>query len=328
MNKKDNLTDIIKNIKNRFGSDAIMQLDESCKEKNNIDVISTGSLNLDISLGIGGLPKGRIIEIFGPESSGKTTIALHILSSLKETKKKCAFIDLEHALDIQYAKNIGVDISNMLFSQPNSGEEALEILELLIISKKIEVIIIDSVAALVPKAELEGKISDMHIGLQARLMSKVLRKITGYIKKNNVLVIFINQIRMKIGLLFGNPETTSGGNALKFYSSVRLDIRRISYIKKENEIVGNRVRIKIVKNKLSIPFKITEIDIFYNKGIIKEYEILDISEKINLIEKKGSWYKYNDQRIGQGKESAYLFLKKNKNITEHLVKKIKEYYKI
>jgi recombination protein RecA len=283
-----------------------------------IEAISTGSLGLDIALGIGGLPKGRIIEIYGPESSGKTTLALQVIASAQKTEGVCAFVDAEHALDPVYAKNLGVDVDKLLVSQPDGGEQALEIADTLIKSGAVDVLVVDSVAALVPKAELEGDMGDHHVGLQARLMSQALRKLTSSISKSNCMLIFINQIRMKIGVMFGSPETTTGGNALKFYSSVRLDIRRIGAIKDKDQIVGNQTRVKVVKNKVAPPFKITEFDILYGEGISKEGEIIDIGVSRAIVEKSGSWYSFNGNRIGQGRENAKKYLVENREISNEI----------
>jgi recombination protein RecA len=303
-------------IERNYGSGSIMRLGDNT----NIDIeaISTGSLGLDIALGIGGLPKGRIIEIYGPESSGKTTLALHVVASAQKSDGVCAFVDAEHALDPVYAKNLGVDVDKLLVSQPDGGEQALEIADTLIRSGAVDVLVVDSVAALVPKAELEGDMGDTHVGLQARLMSQALRKLTSSIAKSNCMLIFINQIRMKIGVMFGSPETTTGGNALKFYSSVRLDIRRIGAIKDKDQIVGNQTRVKVVKNKVAPPFKITEFDILYGEGISKEGEIIDIGVSRGVVEKSGSWYSFNGNRIGQGRENAKKYLIENKEVSDEI----------
>ena len=296
-------------IERTYGSGSIMRLgDDTIVD---IEAISTGSIGLDIALGIGGLPKGRIVEIYGPESSGKTTLALHVLSSAQKSGGTCAFIDAEHAMDPVYAKNLGVDVEKLLISQPDAGEQALEIADTLVRSGAVDVLVIDSVAALVPRAELEGEMGDSHVGLHARLMSQALRKLTSSISKSQCMVIFINQIRIKIGVMYGNPETTTGGNALKFYASVRMDIRRIAQIKDKDQIVGNQTRVKVVKNKVAPPFRITEFDIMYGEGISKEGEIIDLGSKIGVIEKSGSWYSYNSQRIGQGRENAKKYLMEN-----------------
>ena len=299
-------------IERNYGSGSIMRLGDNTTV--NIEAISTGSLGLDLALGIGGLPKGRIIEVYGPESSGKTTLALQVVASAQKKDGICAFIDAEHALDPVYAKNLGVDVDKLLVSQPDAGEQALEIADTLVKSGAVDVLVVDSVAALVPKAELEGDMGDSHMGLHARLMSQALRKLTSSISRSNAMVIFINQIRMKIGVMFGSPETTTGGNALKFYASVRLDIRRIGQIKDKDQIVGNQTRVKVVKNKVAPPFKITEFDILYGEGISKEGEIIDLGVAEGFVEKSGSWYSFNGNRIGQGRENAKKFLLDNKEI--------------
>lgn len=314
----------ITQIERLFGKGSIMKLGEKVMEK--VPVISTGSLALDIALGIGGLPRGRVVEIFGPEASGKTTLALQIISEAQKENGVAAFIDAEHALDISYARDLGVKIEELLLSQPDTGEQALEIAEILVRSGGVDVIVIDSVAALVPRAELEGDMGDAHMGLQARLMSQALRKLTATISKSNTLVIFINQIRQRIGVLFGNPETTTGGNALKFYASVRLDIRRVSAIKDGEEVIGSRTRVKVVKNKLAPPFKEVEFDIIFGKGISKEGDIIDIGTEIGLIEKTGSWYSYKDTKLGQGRENAKEFLRKNPEISKEIEEKIYQHF--
>ena len=296
-------------IERAFGKGSIMRLGQ--REVVDTPVISTGSIGLDIGLGIGGLPRGRIVEIYGPESSGKTTLALHVVAEAQKMGGTCAFVDAEHALDPVYAKKLGCDVEELLISQPDAGEQALEIADTLVRSGAIDVLVVDSVAALVPRAELEGEMGDTHVGLQARLMSQALRKLTASVSKSNTLVIFINQIRMKIGVMFGSPETTTGGNALKFYSSVRLDIRRIGSIKDRDEVVGNATRVKVVKNKVAPPFKQVEFDIMYGEGISKTGELLDMGVKAGVVEKSGSWFSYGDQRIGQGRENAKAFLKDN-----------------
>ena len=303
-------------IERNYGSGSIMRLGDNTTV--NIEAISTGSLGLDLALGIGGLPKGRIIEVYGPESSGKTTLALQVVASAQKKEGICAFIDAEHALDPVYAKNLGVDVDKLLVSQPDAGEQALEIADTLVKSGAVDVLVVDSVAALVPKAELEGDMGDSHMGLHARLMSQALRKLTSSISRSNAMVIFINQIRMKIGVMFGSPETTTGGNALKFYASVRLDIRRIGQIKDKDQIVGNQTRVKVVKNKVAPPFKITEFDILYGEGISKEGEIIDLGVAEGLVEKSGSWYSFNGNRIGQGRENAKKFLLDNKEIADEI----------
>ena len=299
-------------IEKQFGKGSIMKLGEDSIL--NVESISTGSLDLDIALGIGGVPRGRIIEIFGPESSGKTTVALHILAEAQKIGGAAAFIDAEHALDPSYARNLGVDIDNLIVSQPDTGEQALEITEALVRSGAVDVIVVDSVAALVPRAEIEGEMGDTHVGLQARLMSQALRKLAGSINKSKCVAIFINQLREKVGIMFGNPETTPGGRALKFYSSVRLDVRRIDSIKQGDQILGNRTRVKINKNKVAPPFKMAEFDIMYNEGISKVGNILDVGVREELVEKSGSWFSYKDTRLGQGRENAKQFLKDNMNI--------------
>ena len=320
-NKSKALEAALSQIEKSFGKGSIMKLGE--QENIEIPSISTGSLGLDIALGIGGLPRGRIIEIYGPESSGKTTLTLHVVAEAQKIGGTCAFVDAEHALDPAYAKRIGVDIDNLIISQPDSGEQALEIADTLVRSGAIDVLVVDSVAALVPKAELEGEMGDQHVGLQARLMSQALRKLTASVSKSNAIVIFINQIRMKIGIMFGNPETTTGGNALKFYSSVRMDIRRIGSIKDKENVIGNETRVKIVKNKVAPPFKTVDFDIMYNQGISREGEIIELGVQAGIIEKSGSWFSYNSERIGQGKENARQWLKDNPKIAEELINKIK-----
>ena len=306
----------ISQIDENFGKGSVMKLGQ--KAALNIESISTGSLGLDLALGIGGLPKGRVIEIYGPESSGKTTLALQVLAESQKTGGICAFIDAEHALDPIYAKKLGVKTEELLISQPDTGEQALEIADTLIKSGSVSVLVIDSVAALTPRAELEGEMGDHHVGLQSRLMSQALRKLTSSIAKTNTMVIFINQIRMKIGVMFGNPETTSGGNALKFYSSVRMDIRRIGAIKEKEQIVGNSTRVKVVKNKVSPPFKVIEFDLMYGKGISKSGELVDLGSKADIVEKSGAWYAYKGEKIGQGRENAKIFLEKNPKISAEI----------
>ena len=312
MDKLKSLESTISQIERNYGKGSVMRLGQ--KDKVEIETISTGSLSLDLELGIGGFPKGRIVEIYGPESSGKTTLALHALAESQKNGGTCAFIDAEHALDPVYAKKLGVDTDNMLISQPDNGEQALEIADTLVGSSAIDLLVIDSVAALVPRAEIEGDMGDSHMGLHARLMSQALRKLTGSIARSNTLVIFINQIRQKIGIMFGNPETTTGGNALKFYASVRLDIRRIGAIKDRDQIIGNQTKVKVVKNKLAPPFKTVEFDIMYGEGISKNGEIIDLAVKSGIIDKAGAWYSYNNDRIGQGRENAKIFLKDNNDI--------------
>ena len=309
-------------IERAFGKGSIMKLGQ--REAIEIESISTGSLGLDIALGIGGLPKGRIIEIYGPESSGKTTLALHVVAEAQKKGGACAFVDAEHALDPAYAKKLGVDIQNLLISQPDAGEQALEIADTLVRSGAIDVLVIDSVAALVPRAELEGEMGDSLPGLQARLMSQALRKLTASISKSNTLVIFINQIRMKIGVMFGSPETTTGGNALKFYASVRLDIRRIGAIKNGDDIVGNQTRVKVVKNKVAPPFKVVEFDILYGEGVSKVGELIDLGDKASIVEKSGSWFSYDGTRIGQGRENAKQYLRDHPEVAAAIEQKIRE----
>ena len=316
------LESAIGQIEKAFGKGSVMKLGTS-GENLDVQAISTGSLGLDIALGIGGLPKGRIVEIYGPESSGKTTLALHVVAEAQKTGGTCAFVDAEHALDPVYAKKLGVNIDDLLISQPDAGEQALEIADTLVRSGAISVLVVDSVAALVPRAELEGDMGDSHMGLQARLMSQALRKLTSSISKSNCLVIFINQIRQKIGIMFGNPETTSGGNALKFYASVRLDIRRIGAIKDKDDIIGNQTRVKVVKNKVAPPFRTVEFDIMYGEGISKNGEIVDLGVSADIIEKSGSWFSYNDQRIGQGRENVKNFMNENSEIAKEIEDKIK-----
>jgi recombination protein RecA len=306
----------LKQIERAFGKGSIMMLGEDSKAE--VEAISTGSIGLDIALGIGGLPKGRIIEIYGPESSGKTTLALHVVAEAQKVGGTCAFIDAEHALDPVYARKLKVNTEDLVISQPDSGEQALEIADTLVRSGAIDVLIVDSVAALVPKAELEGEMGDSHMGLQARLMSQALRKLTASISRSNCMVIFINQIRQKIGVMFGNPETTTGGNALKFYASVRLDIRRIGAIKDKEEIVGNQTRVKVVKNKVAPPFKVIEFDIMYGEGISKTGEIIDLGVKAEIIEKSGSWYSWQGTQLGQGKEAARKYLKENPSVMQSI----------
>jgi len=328
MNEKAKVLDsVISQIEKQFGKGSIMRLGDD-KQKMNIDVISTGSMELDIALGTGGLPKGRIIEVYGPESSGKTTVALHTIAEAQKNGGVAAFIDAEHALDPQYAKKIGVDTDNLILSQPDTGEQALEIVDALVRSGAVDIIVIDSVAALVPKAEITGEMGDSHMGLQARLMSQALRKLTGVIKKSNTCVLFINQLRMKIGVMFGNPETTTGGNALKFYASVRLDIRRVETIKKDTDIIGNRAKVKVVKNKIAPPFKIAEFDIMYGEGISMTGGILDSAVKAEIIKKAGSWFSYGESKIGQGRENAKKFLADNPEIMEEVDKKVRTFYAI
>lgn len=314
----------LKQIEKQFGKGSVMKLGE--KTDRNISSVSSGSLALDTALGIGGYPRGRVIEVYGPESSGKTTVSLHAIAEVQATGGTAAFIDAEHALDPVYAKNLGVNIDELLLSQPDTGEQALEIAEALVRSGAVDIVVVDSVAALVPKAEIEGEMGDSHMGLQARLMSQALRKLSGVINKSNTIVIFINQIREKIGVMFGNPETTPGGRALKFYSSVRLEVRRAEALKSGTEIIGNRTKIKVVKNKVAPPFRTAEVDIMYGKGISREGEIVDIGSDLEIIQKSGSWYSYNEERIGQGRENVKQFLLKNPEIRNEISNKIRESY--
>ena len=318
------LKDTIADIDNHFGKGTVMRMGD--RENLDIPSISTGSLGLDIALGIGGIPKGRVTEIHGPESSGKTTLTLQIIAQCQKEGGTCAFIDAEHALDPQYAEKLGVNVDELLLSQPDTGEQALEVADMLVKSKSVDLVIIDSVAALVPRAEIEGEMGDHHVGLQARLMSQALRKITGNIQRSGATVVFINQIRMKIGVMFGSPETTTGGNALKFYSSVRLDIRRIGSVKEGDEVTGNETRVKVVKNKVSPPFKQAEFQIMYGLGINQEGEILDFGNKLGLVEKSGAFYKLDGESIGQGKSKASQFLKENAKVKNKLVKEIRSSY--
>ncbi|BEV70667.1 MULTISPECIES: recombinase RecA [unclassified Paludibacterium] len=310
-------------IEKQFGKGSIMRMSDN-QITENLQVISTGSLGLDLALGVGGLPRGRVVEIYGPESSGKTTLCLQVVAEAQKLGGTCAYIDAENALDPVYAQKLGVKVEDLLISQPDTGEQALEICDMLVRSSGVDVIVVDSVAALVPKAEIEGEMGDSHVGLQARLMSQALRKLTGNIKRTNTLVIFINQIRMKIGVMFGNPETTTGGNALKFYASVRLDIRRIGGIKKGEEVVGNETRVKVVKNKVSPPFKQAEFDILYGEGISREGEIIEMGVQHGFIEKSGAWYSHNGQKIGQGKDNVREFLKENPAIAQDIERKVRE----
>ncbi len=316
-NKKKALGAALSQIERQFGKGSVMRLGDSSIERD-IDVVSTGSLALDVALGIGGLPRGRIVEIYGPESSGKTTLTLQVIAACQRQGGTAAFIDAEHALDPAYAKRLGVNVDELLISQPDTGEQALEIADMLVRSSAVEVVIVDSVAALTPKAEIEGEMGDSHMGLQARLMSQALRKLTANIKRSNTLVIFINQIRMKIGVMFGNPETTTGGNALKFYASVRLDIRRVGNIKNGDEVVGSETRVKVVKNKVAPPFRQAEFDILYNEGISREGEIIELGVLHNLVDKAGAWFSYKNQRIGQGKDNARTFLKEHPEMAQEI----------
>ena len=321
MEKDKALDAAISQIERAFGKGSIMRMGQSANV--DIEAISTGSLGIDIALGIGGMPKGRIVEIYGPESSGKTTLALSVIAQAQKKGGTCAFVDAEHALDPSYAKKIGVDVENLLISQPDAGEQALEIADTLVRSGAIDVLVVDSVAALVPKAELEGEMGDSHMGLQARLMSQALRKLTATVARSNTLIIFINQIRMKIGVMFGNPETTTGGNALKFYASVRIDIRRIGAIKDKDDVIGSQTRVKIVKNKVAPPFKVVDFDIMYGEGISKTGELIDLGVKSGIIEKAGAWFSYKGEKIGQGRENAKTFLKEHQDIADEIENKIR-----
>lgn len=325
-NKAKAIDMAVTQIERLFGKGAIMKLGEKALEE--VPVVSTGSMALDMALGIGGLPRGRVVEIYGPEASGKTTLALEVVSEIQKGGGTAAFVDAEHALDISYAKRIGVNTDDLLISQPDTGEQALEITEILVRSGAVDVIVVDSVAALVPRAEIEGEMGDTHVGLQARLMSQALRKLTATISKSLTTVIFINQIRQKIGIMFGNPETTTGGNALKFYSSVRLDIRRIGAIKDGQDVVGSRTRVKVVKNKLAPPFKEVEFDIIFGEGISKEGEMVDLGVEAGVIEKAGAWYAYGETRIGQGKENTKEYLKKHQEVAKEIENKILEHYEM
>ncbi len=316
MDRQKALEAAVSQIERAFGKGSIMKMGQ--KETVETEVVSTGSLGLDIALGIGGLPRGRIIEVYGPESSGKTTLALHVIAEAQKKGGTCAFVDAEHALDPTYAKKLGVNLDDLLISQPDAGEQALEIADTLVRSGAVDVLVVDSVAALVPRAELEGEMGDSHVGLHARLMSQALRKLTGSVSKSKTIVIFINQIRMKIGVMFGNPETTTGGNALKFYASVRMEIRRVGAIKDRDEVVGNQTRVKVVKNKLAPPFKVVDFDIMYGEGVSKVGELLDLGVKAGVVEKSGAWLSYNSQRIGQGRENAKQFLRDNPSIAAEI----------
>ncbi len=322
MDKTKALDAALTQIERSFGKGSIMRLGQNDVAVD-LPAISTGSLGLDLALGIGGLPKGRIVEIYGPESSGKTTLALHVVAEAQKTGGTCAFVDAEHALDPGYARKLGVNLDDLLISQPDAGEQALEIADTLVRSGAVDVLVVDSVAALTPRAELEGEMGDHHVGLQARLMSQALRKLTASVARSNTLIIFINQIRMKIGVMFGNPETTTGGNALKFYASVRLDIRRIGQIKDKDEVVGNQTRVKVVKNKVAPPFKVVEFDIMYGEGVSKTGELLDLGVKAGLVEKSGSWYSYNSERIGQGRENAKQFLRAHPETSQEIETQIR-----
>ncbi|AIM17741.1 MULTISPECIES: recombinase RecA [Neobacillus] len=314
----------LKQIEKQFGKGSIMKMGEQQETK--ISTVPSGSLALDAALGVGGYPRGRIIEIYGPESSGKTTVALHAIAEVQAQGGQAAFIDAEHALDPTYAQKLGVNIDELLLSQPDTGEQALEIAEALVRSGAVDIIVIDSVAALVPKAEIEGEMGDSHVGLQARLMSQALRKLSGAINKSKTIAIFINQIREKVGVMFGNPETTPGGRALKFYSTVRLEVRRAEQLKQGNDMVGNKTKIKVVKNKVAPPFRTAEVDIMYGEGISKEGEIIDLGSELDIIQKSGSWYSYNDERLGQGRENAKLFLKENPDVRNEIAQQIREHY--
>lgn len=330
MNKEEKLKALdaaLTQIEKAYGKGSVMKLGESGVNMN-IETVPTGSISLDIALGLGGVPKGRIIEVYGPESSGKTTVALHMVAEVQKRGGIAGFIDAEHALDPAYAKNIGVDIDNLYISQPDNGEQALEITETMVRSGAVDIIIVDSVAALVPKAEIEGDMGDSHVGLQARLMSQALRKLTAHISKSNCIVIFINQLREKVGVMFGNPEVTTGGRALKFYSSIRMDVRRIETLKQGGEMVGNRTRIKVVKNKIAPPFKEAEFDIMFGEGISREGDILDLAANIGVVNKSGAWYAYNDGKIGQGRENAKKYLKENPEVSEEIEKKVREFYSL
>ncbi|MCU6760978.1 Recombinase A [uncultured Roseburia sp.] len=315
----------ISQIEKQYGKGAVMKLGDSGADMN-VETVPTGALSLDIALGLGGVPRGRIIEVYGPESSGKTTVALHMVAEVQKSGGIAGFIDAEHALDPVYAKNIGVDIDNLYISQPDNGEQALEITETMVRSGAVDIVIVDSVAALVPKAEIDGDMGDSHVGLQARLMSQALRKLTAVISKSNCIVIFINQLREKVGVMFGNPETTTGGRALKFYSSIRLDVRRIEALKQSGEIVGNRTRIKVVKNKIAPPFKEAEFDIMFGQGISREGDILDLAANIGVVNKSGAWYAYNEEKIGQGRENAKNFLRENPAIRDEIEVKVRGFY--
>ena len=326
LDKDKMLEQVLADIEKQFGKGAIMRL--GSHDEVNIDVSSTGSLSLDIALGVGGYPKGRIVEIYGPESSGKTTFALHAIAEVQKNGGRAAFIDAEHALDPIYAKKLGVNIDNLLLSQPDTGEQALEICDALVKSHAISIIVIDSVAALVPQAEIEGEMGDSHVGLQARLMSQALRKLSGTINKTNTIVIFINQLREKVGVMFGNPETTPGGRALKFYSSIRLDVRRAEQIKQGDSVIGNKTVVKVVKNKVAPPFKTANVDIMYGEGVSKEGELVDLASDVNIINKSGAWYSYNGEKIGQGKENVKALFKENTSLRDEIEAKVREYYGI
>ena len=322
-NKKQALTAALSQIEKQFGKGAIMRMGDGTAIKN-VEVVSSGSLAIDVALGVGGLPRGRVIEIYGPESSGKTTLTLQVIAEAQKVGGTAAFVDAEHALDPQYAENLGVNVEDLLVSQPDTGEQALEITDMLVRSGAVDIVVVDSVAALTPKAEIEGEMGDRHVGLQARLMSQALRKLTANIQRSNCMVVFINQIRMKIGVMFGSPETTTGGNALKFYSSVRLDIRRIGAIKKGDEVIGNQTRVKVVKNKMAPPFKQAEFEILYGEGISKLGELIDLGVANSIVEKSGAWYSYGSDRIGQGKENARAFLKEHPEMADEIEVRLRE----
>ncbi|PYZ93075.1 recombinase RecA [Salipaludibacillus keqinensis] len=322
--RKQALDMALKQIEKQFGKGSIMKLGEQADYR--VSTISSGTLALDIALGVGGYPRGRVIEIYGPESSGKTTVSLHAIAAVQRNGGQAAFIDAEHALDPVYAQNLGVNIDELLLSQPDTGEQALEIAEALVRSGAIDIVIVDSVAALVPKAEIEGEMGDSHVGLQARLMSQALRKLSGAVSKSKTIVVFINQIREKVGVMFGNPETTPGGRALKFYSSVRLEVRRAEALKQGNDIMGNKTKLKVVKNKVAPPFRTAEVDIMYGLGISKEGSILDIASELDIVQKSGAWYSYNEERMGQGRENAKQFLKENTEISNEIENKVREYH--
>jgi len=321
-NKKQALTAALSQIEKQFGKGAIMRMGDGTAQRN-VEVVSSGSLAIDVALGIGGLPRGRVVEIYGPESSGKTTLTLQVIAEAQKLGGTAAFVDAEHALDPQYAENLGVNVEDLLVSQPDTGEQALEITDMLVRSGAVDIVVVDSVAALTPKAEIEGEMGDRHVGLQARLMSQALRKLTANIQRSNCMVVFINQIRMKIGVMFGSPETTTGGNALKFYSSVRLDIRRIGAIKKGDEVIGNQTRVKVVKNKMAPPFKQAEFEILYGKGISKLGELIDLGVANGIVEKSGAWYSYEKDRIGQGKENARTFLEEHSEMATEIEKRLR-----
>ena len=323
MEKGKALDAALSQIERAFGKGSIMRMGAKQQSENEIETISTGSLGLDIALGIGGLPKGRIVEIYGPESSGKTTLALHVIAEAQKKGGTCAFIDAEHALDPGYAKKLGVDVENLLISQPDAGEQALEICDTLVRSGAVDVLVVDSVAALVPRAELEGEMGDSHVGLHARLMSQALRKLTGSVSRSNTLLIFLNQIRLKIGVMFGNPETTTGGNALKFYASVRMEIRRVGAIKDRDSVTGNETRVKVVKNKMAPPFRVVDFDIMYGEGISKTGELIDLGVKANIVEKSGAWFSCDGQRIGQGRENAKQFMRDNPDMANSIEARVR-----